>query len=650
MPNIEPTIPIKLRVLILEDSPMDAEIVLRELRRAGYAPEWQRVETESAFLAALETAPELILSDYNLPNFDGLRAVALVRGRGLETPFILISGMEGEDHAVAAIKQGADDYLLKDRLARLGSAVAHALESQRLRTARRQSEAALAGEHELLRTVIDNLPGYIFAQDTAGRYLVSNRAHGQWLCGPDATKLIGKTAFDFFPEETARAFAADDETVMRTGQPVLEREETTEVDGQRHWYQLAKLPLRDQHGQIIGLVGLKIDITARKSLEEQLLRAQRMEAIGALAGGIAHDLNNTLAPILMASEFLKISTKDPETAHIIDTIHDSAQRGAGMVKQILTFACGTAGERGVVQVKHLLRDMIGIARQTFDQAIAIRSDVASDIWPVLGNPTQLHQILLNLCVNARDAMPEGGTLTLTASNVRLDQTATEFSPEAKPGAYVALAVKDTGTGMTPEVQKRIFDPFFTTKPPGKGTGLGLATASGIIKTHGGFLTLESAVGKGTTFKVHLPAQLDAATQAAETERPALPTGHGELILIVDDEVSILGIASQILLAFGYRVLTAGDGVGALASCAENAADLQLMITDMDMPIMDGLATIRVVRKLAPRLKIIVMSGAENEGRVSELASLGASTFRRKPFNAEQLLRTVDEALHAPAKG
>lgn len=385
--------------------------------------------------------------------------------------------------------------------------------------------------------------------------------------------------------------------------------------------------------------------TEKKKLEANILRAQRMENIGMIAGGVAHDLNNALSPILMATELLQADCANADQRMLLDMIRKGAQRGADMVKQVLTFARGIGEARGVIQVSRLLREMLDICRQTFPKTIEIRTDIAQHIWPLMADSTQLHQVLLNLCINARDAMPSGGCLTLGAGNVTLGEADAPIVPEATAGPHVVMSVADTGSGMAPEVVARIFEPFFTTKASDKGTGLGLSTVQTIVKAHGGVVTVESALGAGTTFKIYLPAET-AAAAAPLPKRPAHPVGNGELILVVDDEAAICNIASQTLEMFGYHVLTAGDGAQAVALCVQHKAKLRLMITDMTMPVMDGLATIRAVRSIAGKIKIITASGMESNPSRTAAERQEIQGRLQKPYSADQLLQTVHDVLSA----
>ncbi len=393
-------------------------------------------------------------------------------------------------------------------------------------------------------------------------------------------------------------------------------------------------------------VSFVLDRTERKRLEQQILRAQRMDSIGTLAGGLAHDLNNVLGPIITSLELLKMQFPDPQSTDLLEIIGASAKRGAAMVKQVLSFARGAEGMRMEVHVRHLLHDIEKIANETFLKHIRIRTDIAPNLWPVRGDPTQLHQVFLNLCVNARDAMPEQGALTISAENIVLDAHYAGLDPESHPGPYVFIQIEDDGSGMSPEVLDQIFDPFFTTKEIGKGTGLGLSTSLGIVKSHDGFIRVYSEVGTGTTFKIYLPALTGGFAKPVVNVAADLPRGNGELILVVDDEAPVRQITKQTLEAFGYRVILACDGAEAVATYASRQAEIAVVLTDMMMPIMNGPATIQVLRKLNPELRIIAASGLSANGHVARAASLGIKHFLPKPYTAETLLQVLKQVLAA----
>jgi CheY-like chemotaxis protein len=371
-----------------------------------------------------------------------------------------------------------------------------------------------------------------------------------------------------------------------------------------------------------------------------------MESIGTLAGGIAHDLNNSLAPIVMAIELLKMKFTDKGSQDLLATLGSSAQRSAEMVRQVLSFARGVEGRKMEVQVKHVLKDIEKIANDTFPKNIQVRSIIPNELWTITGDPTQLHQVLLNFCVNARDAMPAGGILTIAAENVHLDEHYAGLNPDAHPGSYVFLQITDTGSGMPPEVLEKIFDPFFTTKEIGKGTGLGLSTSLAIVKSHGGFIRVYSETAKGTTFKAYFPAQTEPSTQSAEQIAAELPRGNGELILVVDDEASVRQITRQTLEAFGYSVILASDGAEAVAIVARQDREIAVVLTDMMMPVMDGPATIQVLLRLNPKLPIIAASGLSADGRATQAASLGVKHFLAKPYAADALLQVLRQILSA----
>ena len=424
------------------------------------------------------------------------------------------------------------------------------------------------------------------------------------------------------------------------GQMTHKRREAGEVIVNSRW----TLGCDDETRQPKSVLLINSDITETKKLESQFLRAQRLESIGTLASGIAHDLNNILSPILMATGILRGSVS-PGDRQMVDIIEGSAERGAGIVKQVLTFARGVEGERVLLQPKHLLTEMVKVMNQTFPKNINITTHFASELWTVQGDATQLHQILLNLCVNARDAMsPDGGKLKVSCENVEVDAQIASMNPGATIGPHVCFSVTDNGSGMTPEVMEKIFNPFFTTKEQGKGTGLGLATVIGIVKGHKGFLVLQSEVGTGTTFRIHLPANREIRTEVQHEESLADLKGNGELVLVVDDEAPIREVIVGTLEAHNYRCYTAEDGTDALALYFERRGAIHLVVTDLHMGTMDGIGLTRSLRKLTPDAKVIISSGHINKENQTILEGLNVKSFLEKPYTAEKLLRCVKDTL------
>ena len=402
--------------------------------------------------------------------------------------------------------------------------------------------------------------------------------------------------------------------------------------------------VRNDHGEPDYILIINTDITEQKRTEEHLLRAQRMESIGTLAGGIAHDLNNILSPVIMAVDMLQMNDPDKETSRWLAMVRENAERGADLVKQVLTFARGLEGERLSLQVKHIAKDLISVLQETLPKSIALKYELAPDVWVISADPTQIHQVLMNICLNARDAMPNGGVLKITVQNIRLDDSYARMNPEASPGPYILINVEDSGIGMSAETIDRIFDPFFTTKEIGRGTGLGLATAMTIVQSHGGFLNVYSEPGKGSKFSVYLPAAESNAEAAVTAGKPTVPYGRGETILIVDDEQNILQVTAATLEKFGYKTLTASDGAEALAVFAQNKDEIAAVLTDISMPLVDGPAMIRALRKIEPEANIVAMSGLMNAGQTAQLENLQVTSFLAKPFTAESLLTTLDALL------
>jgi len=397
--------------------------------------------------------------------------------------------------------------------------------------------------------------------------------------------------------------------------------------------------IREESGLPKSLLIINTDITEQKRLEAQFLRTQRMNTIGTLAGGMAHDLNNALAPILMGAQLLRRKTDDPQFHRLLEMMEANTHRSAEMVKQVLLFARGRGSELERLDPAPLVKELEKLVRETFPKSIQVESYLPDDLWPVQANPTQLHQVLLNLCVNARDAMPEGGRLSFAADNVTLTTDEAGAIPEGLPGDYVSLLVSDSGTGMTPEVKARIFEPFFTTKGEGLGTGIGLATVLRIVKSHGGFLSVETATGQGTTMEVFLPRAVETAPTGAVEPAASLPRGQGELILVVDDELAVRDLVAEGLTLQGYRVLTAGNGAEAVQIFQQHRNEVALLFTGAAMPVMSGRQTIQVLRQTRPSLPAILASGEEQ-------ADSDGVKVLRKPFALDELIKAVNESLKA----
>lgn len=400
----------------------------------------------------------------------------------------------------------------------------------------------------------------------------------------------------------------------------------------------------DRAGRPKSIFLVMADVTEQKRLQSQYLRAQRLETVGTLASGLAHDLNNVLSPILMAVQFLSENIRDPQCQSVLHTLESNTQRGAGIIRQLLTFGRGISGDRIVLNPKHLLQDMAKIGQETFPKNIELHVDYPGTVWSVNGDATQLHQVLLNLCVNAKDAMPSGGKLGLKLENQRLDDVFTQMRVDARPGLYSIITISDTGTGIPPGIIDRIFDPFFTTKSPGKGTGIGLATVASIVKNHGGFVTVRSEVGKGSQFKVFLPAMESEASPQTAAAPAHGPRGHNEMILVVDDEKAVRDVTSRILSMNGYRVITARNGAEALTAFAHNETEVKLIVMDLLMPAMDGASTVKVLQKYNNHVPVVIVSGMVNPAQEAILREQNVQAILPKPFTAEKLLSVIHDSL------
>jgi len=633
----------QVRVLMVEDNDSDAVLINRELGRLTPEPAVQHVRTKPAFGAALEGfAPDVILSDHNIPGFSGWEALELAQRARPDVPFILVTGSLDEETAVRYLKGGAADYILKDRLVRLGPAVLEALGRARQRDALRRQE-------RLLRQIIDANPSLIFVKDWNGRFVLVNEATAQ-VYGTTVAALVGKTDADFNPnlDEVAH-FLRHDRDVMSSGQPKVIAEEavTNPTTRETRWFQTIKMPLRSPEEGTATLLGVSTEITERKRLEEQLLHSQKMEAVGQLAGGVAHDFNNILTAIVGYTDLLAAELGPNEQQHEdLEEIRKAARRAAALTRQLLAFSRKQVLEPRIIDVNGVVMNLDKMLRSLISENIELKTVLADDLAAARADPNQIEQVIMNLAINARDAMPEGGTVTIETRNATLDDAYAAQHVSVIPGEYVMLAVSDTGCGMDEKTQSRIFEPFFTTKPPGRGTGLGLSTVYGIVKQTGGNIWLYSEPGKGTTFKIYLPA-IAALPEDIGKVAPAeaLPRGGGTVLVVEDDE-QLRRLTHRALASQGYTVLEADRGSTALDIARRHKGHIDLLLTDVIMPDTNGRKLAETIRAARPGLRVLYMSGYPDGAIASHGMLEPGVAYLPKPFTTEAVTRRVREVLEA----
>jgi PAS domain S-box-containing protein len=748
-----------LDILILEDVPIDAEMIERELQNANMSYAVRRVASKNRFLKELDAIfPDVVLADYSLPQFSGLEALKIVREKGNKIPFILVTGLKNEEIAVECLKEGADDYILKSSLRRLPGAIHNALKKRRAEWENERLEEELKRSQKQMLTIFESITDAFIAVDKSWKVTYLNPRSDTFLAKVNKQRddLLEKNWWEGFPASSDsvayhalhkamaerefaefeeyypaldswlhfRAYPAENGMAIYV-QDVSERKRADEkikeqanlldiaqdaiivcdlegrifywnnsaerIYGWSHeealgrsaprllqtgeedidsamrelrekgsWFgELRQVTrnqrsvvvesrwsvVRDDHGRPKSILTINTDITDKKSLEQQFLRAQRLESVGTLASGLLHDLNNVLTPIILAVPFMREKLVDDTSRDILRTLESSAKRGEGVVKQLMSFVRGVQGERITLQLKHLVRELLNFVGETFSPMIRVEKHCPKNIWNVTGDATQLYQVLMNLAINARDAMPNGGTLTIDLENIRLDQQEASVHFGATPGSYVIVRVKDTGSGISPDIINRIFDPFFTTKEPEKGTGLGLFSVLNIVKSHGGFIDVQSEVGKGTEFKVFLPAEEEQVEVRMDRDYVAV-AGHGETILIVDDERNLQDVLRATLESRNFTVLTAFDGIEAVKMYEKNKSRISVVLLDMLMPTLNGPSTIPMLRRINPQVKIIGMTGCMMENLTNEMHSLMQELpFLQKPFDSEDVVTLVNDVVH-----
>lgn len=758
-----------MQLLHLEDSPTDAELIALLIRREWPQCAIHHVATEEEYRAALERETfDLVLSDYSLPGFDGLKALAMARSRFPDTPFVFLSGTIGEERAVEALKGGATDYVIKDRPTRLIPAIRQAFALVAEADRRRKMEADLRANEERFRQITENVVELIALLDLGARRLYANPAYRELL--GEAAVAPGTDGFgEVHPDDVARARAVFTEairtgatqrteyrlrlangaerqleshaSVLRDGsgqvgnlllvsRDVTARRESearlreqaslldrardaivaTDVDHRiAYWNASAERLYGWKAGEVFGhrldelglgfdrarfaaaraqllasgewrgdfrlhtktgetvlvestwslvvesdgrprsILYIDTDVTERKKLETQLLRAQRMESIGTLAGGVAHDLNNVLTPIILSIELLSAKLTSEEDQRLIEKTKASATHGAALVQQLLAFARGADAKRTRIDPAMALVDLQPLIRQSLPPAIQLVLPAGARAWPILADATQFNQVLINLCINARDAMLHGGRLEIATANVNVDVALASANPGAKSGPYVRISVIDSGTGIPPSIVDKIFDPFFTTKAAGKGTGLGLSMVAGILKSHGGFVQVESELGRGATFHLYFPATPEPVSPIVRSDDPAPIRGGGEGILLIDDEPVVRDTLQMLLQRAGYRVFAAGDGNTGIAEFDRRRQDIALVITDMMLPDQIGTEVVKSLRRRHATLPVIAISGMMASGDFDELLDLQpAVECLSKPLSPAVLLGAVRKTMRAGA--
>lgn len=695
-----------MNILLIEDNLAEARL-LQEVLKGAIISRFNlaHVKRLGDAIASLKTESfDVVLLDLTLPDSEGLASLDSLIQHAPSLPVVVLTNTNDDELAIESVRRGAQDYLVKRHINQdiLVRSLRYAIERKQAAEALREANEIL--EHRVQeRTAALEMANELLRQEIEWRQRIQSRlelaqqagkiASFEWIIQTndiistaelEALYGLAPGSFDGQYEGWMQSIHPDDrpkveqelwqavkkgqglDTEFRIVCPLEGRRQKAEstreeepwvlneascpltascsFPGETRWIAVKSSLFCDQTGQPVRMIGIHMDITEKKQLEAQFLRAQRLESLGTLASGIAHDLNNILTPILAVVQLLpmKLPNLNDNTQQLLKTLESSAQRGADLIKQILSFARGVEGKRINLQIHHLLFEIEQIIQQTLPKSIDIHSNIPANLWTISGDTTQLHQVFMNLCVNARDAMPNGGNLQIIAQNLLVDEQYARMHLDAKVGAYVVVTVSDTGMGIPPEILHRIFDPFFTTKEVGKGTGLGLSAVLGIVKSHGGFIDVQSEVNKGSVFKVYLPA-IESPTYETDDNLELL-TGQQELILVVDDEIAITEITKTTLETYNYRVFTASDGIEAIALYAEYKNEIAGVLMDIMMPTMDGTNIIPLLRRLNPNVYVVAMSGLNSTEVVSQVQKLGFQGFLSKPFTTKELLWALCKGL------
>ncbi len=673
-----------MRALVVDDSPVDAELVVREMERQGFALEWRRVASAEALTAALSGESwDVVLCDYAMPGFGGLEALALVRDSGLDLPFLLISGTVGEDVAVEAMRAGAHDYLLKDRLTRLGAAVERELhEAEERRERRRAQDAERAAQAETRRllaeaeasrrallSAVEDLQAAVAArrlqtsalEAAANAIVITDREGDIVWANPAFTALTGyelEEATGQNPRVLVRSGLTPQEDYAALWRSILDGEVwrgelvNRRKDGTLYPEEQTITPVRDDSGAITHFIAVKQDVSERReaearriSLEAQLRQAQKMESVGRLAGGVAHDFNNALGVVLGHADLaLKLVPAGSPLARHLEAIREAGRRSANLTRQLLGFARQQPVEPRQLDVNDRIEGMLRLLRQLIGEDVRLGWQPGAGLWSVRADPGQIDQLVSNLVVNARDAITGVGEIVVATSNLEADAAFVDRRPGLVPGRYVCLSVKDDGSGIAPELIDRIFEPFFTTKPTGHGTGLGLATVYGIAKQNGGYIGVESEPGRGSTFTVFLPVAIGEREADAPAPTAGAVRGGSETLLVVEDEPAMLEVTRDVLADLGYRVLATASPGEALSIAATEGDRVDLLVTDLVMPEMNGRELAALLQARHPRLRCLFVSGYTADIVAQRGIVEPGVHLLSKPFTASELAERVRKLL------
>ena len=637
-----------LRVLMVEDSAADAELCMRAVRQAGLKAEFDTAEDETAFRRRLqESKYDVILSDNSLPRWSGQEALKLAKAIAPDIPFLLVTGSLGEEAAVDVIKRGAVDYIIKDRMTRLPDAILRAIADRRAVKDRERTLQALRASEKRLRAMIDHEPGCVKLIDAENRLLEINAA-GLRIMETDSTAaLLGKPILDVVVPEHRDAFAELTRRVI-SGQPTSLEFEVFTLKGARRRLESHAVPFETDGRTIV--LAITRDVTDQRLLEKRISHLEKFEAIGQLAGGIAHDFNNLLGAILGWAELGLENAERPELVreHFRE-IHQQGTRAAMLTRQLLAFARRQVLEPRNLDLNQTISDLRPLLEKLLGAEVELNFVLAPELTVVRADAAQVEQILMNLCVNARDAMPDGGKLSISTTETAIDEEYQRQHPYARQGHYVRLVVADTGTGMDAATQERIFEPFFSTKGEGHGTGLGLATVYGIVRQHGGFIHVYSEVGHGTEFSIYLPAS-EGRPERLRAETKSESVRGTETILIAEDHEGLRTMAKVTLTMLGYRPIVVADGEEALKVFRERSKEIDVVILDVVMPRLNGPEAYRKMCELRPDVPVIFSSGyAAESPLLKDLIETGKVSMLQKPFRVSTLGAKIREVLRSAGR-